>query len=59
MQVWMEVERASLDGQLETLSVSGTDEECEEFIQRQARLKGTVHVLDEQGRRARTVQGIA
>ena len=54
MKVWMEVERG-LGATVETRAVQGTEEECEEFILQMANTYGTVHVLDERGKRVRTI----
>jgi hypothetical protein len=55
LKVYMEVERFN-GTVIETRGVeANTEEECEEFILSTANTFGTVHVLDERGKRVRTI----
>jgi hypothetical protein len=55
VKVYMEVERFG-GAYTETRGVEAkTEEECEEFILSTANTYGTVHVLDDAGKRVRTI----
>lgn len=54
MKIYFEVER--FDGaMIETRGSEGTEQENEEYILKTAVAFGTVHVLDDRGRRVRTI----